>query len=215
MKNIIGNYRIEMLSKLSNIENSLVSQEIYQFLRILNVEYPAFKNWYWSLFDNEGFILNNREILYCKADNSIVAVAILKFNIDEKKICTFRVKKKYQGQGIGTMLMEKSLECLQTDKPLITVYKSKAKQFEKLFKYYNFKQEQSLKNYYRCFNTELSFNGILPEKKIWLNKLDVEDLKKALKEFVKKSKSENIDEMLEDFIKYYFGKDLLRKYTII
>ena len=105
MKNKIITYRIEALSKLNNIENSLISQEVYQFLRILNIEYPKFKKWYWSLFDNKGFLLDNREILYCKKNNSIVAVAILKSSIDEKKICTFRVKKKYQVQGIGTMLM--------------------------------------------------------------------------------------------------------------
>ena len=207
-------YEVNKLSKLDYVNCVLVSQQVYQFLRILNFEYPNFKKWYWSLFDKQGNLLPNREILYCKSKYSIVAVSILKFELNEKKICTFRVHKNYQGQGIGKLLMEKSFEYLQTDKPLITLHKSKQKQFEKLFNYYNFKQEQSLKNYYKYFSTELSFNGILPQKSICLNKFNIEDVKKALIDFLDKNKFENVDQLLEAFILSYFGEVFLKKYKV-
>ena len=82
---------------------------------------------------------------------------------NEKKICTLRVKKYFQRQGIGRSLIEQGFEWLDNEKPLITVHKSRRNEFKPLFDFYGFHLEEMHKNYYQLFGTELVFNGMLPE----------------------------------------------------
>ena len=69
--------------------------------------------------------------------------------------------KPHQHMGIGRILLEKSFEYLNSDKPLITIHISKYHDFEKIFDRYNFSLEQEACDYYGLFKTELSYNGIL------------------------------------------------------
>ena len=208
VKKMIGNYKIQKLSELNLIELPFINEQIYQSLRMLNFEYPGFKKWYWNLFYKKQFLKDGREILFCKVNKTIIAVSILKSTLEEKKICTFRVNKNFQGEGIGTELMKKSLEWLNTDKPLITVHKSKEHQFYKIFKYFDFKPEQSLKRYYRCF-TEISYNGVLPEKKIIINNFESINLQN----FIYKAINENGFEDVQNAIEYYLYKYVRNTYN--
>ena len=154
-------------SQLSIIEMPIYQQLVFQFLKKLKFEYPSFTKWYSNLFSN-GVLNTNREIIICEAFNVIVAVAILKY--DEKKICTFRVSESFQKNGIGKHLMEKCFEVLETDKPLITVHNKRRYQYNNLFQYYGFTLEQT-NHFYYWYNTELAYNGVLPEKNILINKV--------------------------------------------
>ena len=207
---IVNKFKIEALSNLDIVDCSIISQTIYQFLKMLNFKYPGFKMWYWSLFSSKGSLKNEREILFCRNNNEIIAVSILKYSQDEKKICTFRVKKSYQGQGIGHLLMEESFEYLNTDKPLITLHKTKEYEFRSLFKYYNFEKQQSLKGYYSFFSTELCYNGVLPEKRIIMpGSFDVKGIKRSLEKFVREhmNRFDNLDVLLENFVTNYFREN--------
>ena len=77
---IVNKFKIEALSNLDIVDCSIISQTIYQFLKMLNFEYPGFKMWYWSLFSSKGSLKNEREILFCRNNNEIIAVSILKYS---------------------------------------------------------------------------------------------------------------------------------------
>ena len=85
---------------------------------------------------------------------------------------------------IGKNIMELSFEWLNTDTPLITLHKRKEKQFDKLFKRYNFKLEDKKWGYYSLFSTELAYNGCLSSKELSLNKIEIMDLCNITRYFI-------------------------------
>lgn len=142
--------------------------KVYDFLKRLKYEYKNFDTWYDSLFDEYHNLVNGREIIIFEDITGVISgVAILKNTENEKKICTLRVGEQFQHQGIGSQLIEMSIKTLGIDKPMITINKSKFKQFKKLFDKYNFELTQTKRHYYGIFNTELVFNGTLPDKKLF------------------------------------------------
>lgn len=151
-------------SSFSALEKSLYFYQVYSFLRRLNIEYPGFSKWYKGLFSENKELEQGREIIICEMGYYIAGVAILKSAEAEKKICTLRVAAPFQRQGVGRKLVEISFGWLQDDKPLITMHKSKQREFSALLDYYGFVLEQSQWNYYNIFSTELAYNGVLPEK---------------------------------------------------
>ena len=70
------------------------------------------------------------------------------------------------------------------DKPLITIHNSKKHEFNKLFKRYNFELEEKKWGYYRLFRTELVYNGSLPEKNFFFNRMEMIDLEKEIRQFL-------------------------------
>lgn len=162
---IIG-IRYFLYSSLPEETQQKYKNKIYKFLWHLVFEYKGFRNWYQNLYE-EGFELkSNREIIICEREAQIIGIAIIKNDLHEKKICTLKVARKYQNQGIGHHLVEMCIRQLHISKPMITLHKSKFHQFEKLLNDYSFELKQTCKHYYSYFSTELVFNGLLPEKKI-------------------------------------------------
>lgn len=192
-------------SQLDTIEKYIYFNRIFNFLIYLVIEYPSFIDWYKKLFTINGNLENEREILICERNNEIAGIAILKKTKEEQKICTLRVKDKYQRNGIGKLLMEYSFEWLENDKPLITLHKSKQNQFATLFKYYDFKLEQKSWSYYNIFSTELAYNGVLPQKTFLLL-----DMGKILEEYIKLGYS-NLDKIIEKHLDMYIRKKLTIK----
>ena len=110
--------RYTKYSAFSFWEKKTYYNQIYVFLKWLNLEYPGFNTWYDNLFTENKELKSGREIIICEKEYSIAGIAILKSTEEEQKICTLRVAKRYQRQGIGKRLMELSFEWLQNDKPL-------------------------------------------------------------------------------------------------
>ena len=189
-------------SELSFSEKQIYKEYIYQFVRKLVWEYPRFSQWYRNLFSDEYELNPDREIIWCESNYSIAGVAILKSSEHEKKICTLRVDKKFQRQGIGTKLVEMSLEWLESDQPIITMHNRKQNEFASLLNYYGFKLEQTQPHYYNIFSTELVYNGALPEKKI-----ELLDMKGLYQEFVKTGKSNFAAFMDERVYKWYIREN--------
>lgn len=188
MKTLIDKFEYINYTELNPIEKPLYDIQISSFLSILSLEYPHFKKWYKSLFDENQNLKNDRQIIICLFKFRIAGLSILKKNNNENKICTFRVDKKFRNLGIGRQLMELSLNWLEDEKPLITLHQNKQNQFNKLFEHYNFKLEQRNKNYYHIFNTELAYNGILPKK----DKLLIRIPNYIFNEALERMQSENI-----------------------
>jgi GNAT superfamily N-acetyltransferase len=139
------------------------------FLSNLITEYPQHYEWFAKMV----FKINNgkeRDILLCQNETGkIIGTSILKRTNNERKICTLRVDSLYQRHGIGRKLFLKSFEWLETEKPIISVSCEKLEQFEKIFKYFNFKVEQVCSGLYKQNRSEYVFNGELREQTL-LNK---------------------------------------------
>ena len=162
-------------SELSPEQKSIYRMRIKIFLKKLVYEYNNFEEWFSQLFISDILLKNDREIIICECDYQLAGVAILKNDDIEKKICTLRVAKRFQKQGIGQHLMELSFEWLNDDKPLITIHNSKKHEFNKLFKRYNFELEEKKWGYYR---------GSLPEKNFFFNRMEMIDLEKEIRQFL-------------------------------
>ena len=132
MKKIINGKRYYLYTSLSQELKKIYQSEIYKFLYRLVFEYQGFRSWYQRLYTEEFELKYNREIIICEDQFQIVGVAIIKNDLQEKKICTLRVTREYQHQGIGHNLVEMCMQQLHTDKPMITLHTSKLNQFEKL-----------------------------------------------------------------------------------
>lgn len=129
---------------------------IILFLNGLSDDYPDFDIWLSRVFDEvpEG----KRVIVLDIADNDIRGLTILK-NIDnEKKICTFRVEEKYRNQGIGTNLLKKSHEILDTDKPLITISEKNIETFKPFLIHRGYEMTGSVLSLYQIGKREFFFN---------------------------------------------------------
>lgn len=141
--------------------------KIKHFLSDLVIEYPLHNKWFNGVVQELKKDSNSREILFIINDlDEIIGVSILKKTNYEKKICTFRVAEKYQRQGIGTLLMRKSIEILETAKPIITVSESKYREFNKLFKKFNFCLKRVYVNKYQYSSIEYCYNGVLSPETI-------------------------------------------------
>ena len=67
--------------------------------------------------------------------------------------------------------MENAFAYLGTDTPFFTIDSRRSIQFSHLFKYYGFRAEEQKNNYYRWFASELVYNGFLPGRNFWTNKI--------------------------------------------
>lgn len=155
-----------LLSQEARKKQISVLQSVRFFLSDLQKEYPRHDEWYSKMADN--FMRENtREIIICH-DNSerILGVALLKKDIAERKICSLRVKREFQHQGIGRCLLVRSFEYLETEKPLITVSSGKNTQFIKLFTYFSFDLQAVYRDKYTIGDNELAYNGLLGEPRL-------------------------------------------------
>ena len=126
------------------------------FLNDLSCNYPYFKDWLEGVFMES--VTQRRTILVCEISERIVGVAILKDTPVEKKICTLRVDKHYKRQGIGSMLIKRSMEILNDPYPLITVSDEHIEEFRYFLYRFGFKETSKIKSVYHYGMNEYYFN---------------------------------------------------------
>lgn len=145
---------------IQNENREKVFEEIGIFLADSINDYPRHNEWYRGIIREfkAGF---DREIIVAYDGKEIAGVSILKKSQLEKKICSLRVAKEYRGNGLGRALFQKSLDYLETDKPILTVSQNKENEFKKIFKYFGFSLEQIYPGKYRPDLSEYCYNGIL------------------------------------------------------
>jgi hypothetical protein len=109
-----------------------------------------------------GIAEGERSVLTEYRDGHLAALAIVKDDGLEKKLCCLRVLPGYQNlSGIGVRLFDRCFDVLGTDKPLLSVAEEQLPKFERLFKHYGFHEVQAYADYYRHGATEFAFNGNL------------------------------------------------------
>lgn len=157
------------LSQYEKKEKKLA--EIYSFLSDLVTEYPLHQTWFAGISQEllKPQLINTREILLVTDKSKIVGASILKKTGAEQKICTLRVAKEYQGQGIGTMLINRSIDFLENEKPIISVSELKKYEFKRIFEHFGFSLGEVCFEKYAPFTNEYVFNGILSQESILKN----------------------------------------------
>lgn len=210
MERIIDGKKYYLYTSLSRELKRIYKQEIYKFLWRLVFEYQGFTKWYDGLYVNNFELHYNREIIICEDQFRIVGIAIIKNDICEKKICTLRVAREYQHQGIGHNLIEMCMKQLNCDKPMVTLHANKINQFEKILSYYNYELTQTQRHYYRAFSTELVFNGRLPEKKIVFNRIELMDMDRIYQTIVTGDRR-NCEGYIRVCIKYWYDQEQTRQ----
>lgn len=214
MDKMIDNKKYFLYSSLSHELKAIYRVEIYKFLNRLVFEYQGFQDWYRNLYSSSYELKPNREIIICEDQLAIGGIAIIKNDYSEKKICTLRVAKEFQRRGIGHNLVELCFRYLNTEKPMITLHKSKLNQFEKLLNYYNFELEQTNKHYYNIFSTELVFNGVLPQKEFIFNSIELMDMEELYRAFVFYEKK-NMEDFIDACIRCWYHRETMRRINML
>ena len=162
LKRVFQSLSLEYLEDTSIIHGK---SQVEFFLRDLRKSaYPNINIWYKKIISEINNCHKSIEMFICFSNEknllSISGLMILKKTDDEKKICTLRVKENYQRKGIGSELIQKAFDFLETEKPLITVPKKSVEVFSRIFNSYGFEKNDEIKNLYRKGNVEHIYNGL-------------------------------------------------------
>ncbi|MEZ8093782.1 GNAT family N-acetyltransferase [Photobacterium swingsii] len=121
--------------------------------------YPNFESWI-KMKVIPGLAVNKRKIIIVQRNDSICGYAVLKDDIDEKKICTLFVCESNRSKGVGDLLIRTSKTMLKTNKPVITVSEDRIDMFKPIFKKHGFVLTNVLNDIYVNGKKEYVFNGI-------------------------------------------------------
>ena len=152
---ILKEYPQEVIEKLLN--------DILVLSLLVKDDYPDYKEWYQSK-QIPGIYDGTRNIIIAHIKDRIVGFVSLKKTKEEKKICTFYVEKSFRKNQIGTILVEKAIEYLEEEKPLITIPMNKLNQFIRISNKYNWEISDIKENLYRTTTPEVIVNGTIEEK---------------------------------------------------
>ena len=132
--------------------------KVLEIVRPISSMYPGFEDWFWNKVV-PGVINEEDKIIIGLKNGNMVGVSMLK-NHGEKKLRALRVNDIYQKRGYGLYLIDKSLEILGTDKPLVSVSEEMINEYSRIFiNRYNFSMTHVYKGLYRKGILEYEFNG--------------------------------------------------------
>ncbi len=150
----------ELFNKGTNSNQIIkVCDEIYNMVGFLCEDYPKHKSWFYqkhlpNTLKEDG----NRDIIFAKTSKNVICGTVFIKYGNEKKICTLYVIPEERGKGVGTALVEKSMEILGTKKPIISFSEYKLPMFKGLIEKYGWQQTQILRDEYTKGNNEIVFN---------------------------------------------------------
>lgn len=159
------NMSVSLLPRLSPEVNSasegsevVEARALWSNFAPLEETYPGFGNWYWNKV-LPGLSAGTRKILRDGPLSAPRALAIVKREQDEAKICTVWIAPSGRGQGNGLRLMSEAIDWLQVDKPLITIPAERYDQFLPLMTRLRFEETARITSLYRAGVIEHIFNG--------------------------------------------------------
>ncbi len=141
----------------------LLCDDLYEMTDFICEDYPRHKSWFYQKHLPATFVKGSgRDIIFAYDKNGkIYGTSFIKEDENEKKICTLFVSPEVRGLGIGTLLVEKSMEMLGTTKPTITLADYKFPMFEGLIKKYGWEITEEVTGLYNDKHNELVYNGSL------------------------------------------------------
>lgn len=156
---------IKELMKTGTPKEKLLSicDQLYNMTDFIFEDYPKHKTWFYQKHLPEVFVENSgRDIIFAYDKNKrIYGTSFVKEDEIEKKICTLFVSTDARGLGIGTLLVEKSMEILKTTKPMITIADYKLPMFKGLIEKYGWVKTEEVTGLYNDRHKELVYNGYL------------------------------------------------------
>lgn len=137
--------------------------KLYDMTDFISKDYPKHKSWFYQKHMPAVFVPESgRDIVVAFDENKkIYGTAFIKRDEFEKKICTLFVKPESRGLGVGTLLVEKSMEILGTTKPMITFADYKLPMFKRLIEKYDWEKSEEVSGLYNDKYVELVYNGSL------------------------------------------------------
>ena len=156
----------DLLSKgWSEKEVLPICEQLYNMTDFICEDYPKHKTWFYKKHLPAVFTPNSgRDIIFaCDKDKKIYGTSFIKEDDVEKKICTLFVSPEARGMGVGTLLVEKSMELLQTTKPMITIADYKEPMFKGLIEKYGWVKTEEVSGLYNDKHNELVYNGSLSQ----------------------------------------------------
>jgi len=142
-------------------QTSGMMSEVLARVQDLKDFYPSFDLW---LVDQviPGVHAGDRSILAEYRRGELAALAILKDDGLEKKLCCLRVLPDFKNiTGLGIRMFEKSFEVLGTEQPLLSVSEERLPTFDRIFSFFGFEKSKAYEGLYRPNATEFAFNGEL------------------------------------------------------
>ena len=144
-----------ILSRLSIRELPSVIDEIYQFTKQNEEQYPHYYDWFYQT-SIPRIVEGLGEIIFYEDSFQIAGLSILKRDSHEDKICTLKVAEPYRRTGLSRELLEESFEYLKTTKPLMTIPKKKVGEFSGIIRDYDWQLTATTNEYYTPENI---YNG--------------------------------------------------------
>ncbi len=136
------------------------AERLWPTLLHLEGTYPGFTSWYWNKVI-PGLSRGTRHLFWVGSLDAPSAVAILKREAGESKICTAWVAEPERRRGHGRRLLEESIEWLGEARPLFTVPAERYAEFEMLMHRLDFVETARIESLYRPGVVEHVFNGSL------------------------------------------------------
>ena len=136
------------------------AEQLWPTLSRLEGTYPGFTSWYWNKV-MLGLSRGTRHLFWEGSLDAPSAVAILKREGGESKICTAWVAESERGHSLGRRLLEESIEWLGEARPLFTVPAERYAEFEPLMRRLGFIETARIESLYRPGAVEHVFNGLL------------------------------------------------------
>lgn len=174
------NYPQEMVEKL-------IQQVLILSLKVKK-DYPDYKSWFLTT-QVPGLYDNTRNIIIAHIKDKIVGFISLKKTKEEKKICTFYVEKSFRRNKIGTILVERAINYLEDEKPLITIPFNKLNEFTRIGEKLSWEITDIRENMYRADIPEVIVNGNTSETS---SNIVLPDSNKSLKKIYRKYRIERL-----------------------
>ena len=174
------NYPQEMVEKL-------IQQVLILSLKVKK-DYPDYKSWFLTT-QVPGLYDNTRNIIIAHIKDKIVGFISLKKTKEEKKICTFYVEKNFRRNKIGTILVERAINYLEDEKPLITIPFNKLNEFTRIGEKLSWEITDIRENMYRADIPEVIVNGNVSETS---SNIVLPDSNKSLKKIYRKYRIERL-----------------------
>lgn len=122
-------------------------------------DYLKYQEWFFNKQLPETLNSSKRNILFVQDNSKIIAVSCLKKDSKEQKICTLYVTPSYREKGIGSMMLTKAMEWLETTKPYITIRDYKLAMFKLFIQKYNWELTEVIQ--VNSKEKEFCYNGML------------------------------------------------------
>lgn len=156
-------YTLSQLLKKGIDINPIIDQILLMTIESKNT-YPEYVEWFMQKHV-PGIYSGKRDTIIVVYKNKLIGIANIKKET-EKKICTLYFRPEFRYRRVGKLLVDRAIDLLESDKPLITIPSTSLGSFTNLIKRYQWELTDCIDDCYSMGVNEYIFNGeiALPNK---------------------------------------------------